>query len=253
MEFALIRHNWPEVAGFDLDKPVGRAYYVFVHFLTPVEYKLRDEWMSLSPGDLIVVEPRVPHRIISKQPMLNDWMHVYGNIGERMAQFGLKTNTVYHMEQRQQITSRIARLEAEFFARDAHWEACAEVLMDELLIAIHRQVIGRVAPPPIQKTADRLRNLRTAMSMHPELDWTNERMAQQVNISVPRLYPLYRRLFSISPGRDVILMRIEKAKNLLQQGRPVTETAELLGYSSTYHFIRQFRQEVGVTPGKWGK
>lgn len=253
MQFEMIRHNWPEIAGFDLDKPLGRAHYVFVHFLTPVEFKLREEWLSLNAGDLIVVEPHVPHRIVSQQPMLNDWMHVYGNIGEQMARFGLQVNTVYHMEQKQQITSRIARLEAEFFARDAHWEACAEALMNELWIAICRQVSGRVTSPPVQKTADRLRSLRTAMSLHPELDWTNERMARQVNISVSRLYPQYKRLFSISPGRDVILMRVEKAKILLQQGHSVTETSELLGYRSTYHFIRQFRQETGVTPGKWSR
>ncbi|MBE5810463.1 MAG: helix-turn-helix domain-containing protein [Clostridiales bacterium] len=253
MEIEMIRHNWPEVAGFDLDKPVGRPHYVFVHFLTPVEYKLEDKWMSLSPGDLIVVAPHVPHRIVSRQPMLNDWMHVYGDIAERMALFGLKVNTVYHMEQKQQITSRIARMEAEFFAKDRYWQPCIETLMDELWIAIYRQVNGRVTLPLMQKTADRLRELRTAMSLHPELPWTNEMMAQQVNISVSRLYPLYRRLFSISPGRDVILMRVEKAKQLIQQGHSVTETAELLGYSSTYHFIRQFRQEAGVTPGKWGK
>lgn len=109
MQFEMIRHNWPEIAGFDLDKPLGRAHYVFVHFLTPVEFKLREEWLSLNAGDLIVVEPHVPHRIVSRQPLLNDWMHVYGDIGEQMARFGLQVNTVYHMEQKQQITSRIAR------------------------------------------------------------------------------------------------------------------------------------------------
>lgn len=253
MQIEMIRHNWPEIAGFDLDRPVGRPYYKIIHFLTPIEFKLGDEWLSLSPGDLIVMPPHMPHRILSRQPMLNDWMHVYDDIAEKMAKFDLKVNTVYHMEQTQQITSRIARMEAEFFAKDRYWLPCIEMLMDELWIAIYRQIHGHVTPPLMQKTADRLRDLRMAMSMHPELPWTNEMMAQRVNISVSRLYPQYKQLFSVSPGRDVILMRVEKAKILLQQGHSVTETAELLGYGSTYHFIRQFRQEVGTTPGKWNK
>ena len=31
------------------------------------------------------------------------------------------------------------------------------------------------------------------------------------------------------------------------------QIAEQLGYSSTCHFIRQFKQCAGDTPGQWGK
>ena len=105
----------------------------------------------------------------------------------------------------------------------------------------------------MRETAARLRQLRAEMILHPEKPWTNEDMAKWLNVSVSRLYPLYRRLFSISPGQDLILMRVEKAKNMLMQGIPVSQVAELLGYSSTFHFIRQFRQHTGVTPGQWGR
>lgn len=253
MEIELIRHNWPEPAGFDLYRRVGAPHWILIHFLSSAEFMLDNQWRTLGPGDLIILPPYQSYRLVAPQLLLHDWIHFNGETAERLAQFGLEMNKVYHIVQSAQITSRIARLEAEFLARDQHWLQCSQALMDELWITIYRQINGRVTQPVMQQTADRLRALRTAMSLHPEQPWTNEMMAKQVNISVPRLYPLYRRLFSISPGRDVILMRIEKAKNLLRQGRSVTETAELLGYSSTYHFIRQFRQEVGVTPGKWGK
>ena len=150
-----------------------------------------------------------------------------------------------------QITARIARLEAEFFARNTHWELCAESLLQELWITIARQAAGVAAQPVVQETAGHLRELRAEMMQHPEWPWTNEMMAKHVNISVSRLYPLYRRLFSISPGRDLILMRVEKAKNMLSQGVSVAQATELLGYGSSFHFIRQFKQETGVTPGKW--
>jgi len=75
-------------------------------------------------------------------------------------------------------------------------------------------------------------------------------MARRLGVSVSRLYPLYRRLFSISPGKDLILMRVEKAKNMLLQGESVSRTAEAMGYANIYHFIRQFKQITGSSPGK---
>ena len=253
LDIELIRHNWPEPAGFDLYRRVGAPHWILIHFLSSAEFMMDNQWRTLGPGDLIILPPYQSYRLVAPAPLLHDWMHFNGEVEESLARFGLEKNRVYHIAQSAQITSRIARLESEFLARDYHWQECSKALLDELWITIKRQVNGRITQPVMQQTADQLRELRTAMILHPEQPWTNEMMASRVNISVSRLYPLYKRLFSISPGRDVILIRVEKAKKLLEQGCSVTETADLLGYGSTYHFIRQFRTETGVTPGKWNR
>ena len=43
-------------------------------------------------------------------------------------------------------------------------------------------------------------------------------------------------------------MWVEKAKNMLLQGECVAHTAEAMGYTNIYHFIRQFKQITGITP-----
>ena len=48
-----------------------------------------------------------------------------------------------------------------------------------------------------------------------------------------------------------VLFSIEKAKNLLLRGESVAHTAELMGYANLFHFIRQFKQIAGVTPGQF--
>ena len=253
MKLERIRHSWHENAGMRLERPEGSGDFVLLHFLTPVTIWFDGQITDAEAGSLIVFSPDKGHGFYSAGPLLHDWMHLTGDAASALAAVGLKTDMLYHMAQSLQITERMARLEAEFFARNAHWESCIDALLSELWITIARQATGTISQPVLRETAGHLRELRTEMIQHPEWDWTNEMMARRVNISVSRLYPLYRRMFSISPGRDLILMRIEKAKNMLMQGVSVSQAAELLGYGSTFYFIRQFKQETGLTPGQWGK
>lgn len=51
-------------------------------------------------------------------------------------------------------------------------------------------------------------------------------MAARVNASPSWLFAAYRAAFGVSPGRDCILARVERAKILLAQGLSVAETAE---------------------------
>ena len=45
--------------------------------------------------------------------------------------------------------------------------------------------------------------------------------------------------------------RIEQAGQLLQAGRSVSEVSECLGFANPYHFSRQFRSVMGVTPSTY--
>ena len=253
MELRNVRHNWHEPAGFRLNRPHGAGEYIFLHFHTPVDLFFDDRRQSAPSGTLAVFGPDTPHGFFSRGPLLHDWMHLAGDVEGPMAEFGVKADELMFIAQGLRITERIARLEAEFLARGMHWERYIQATLDELWILIAREKRGETAQPVMRETAARLRQLRAEMILHPEKPWTNEDMTKWLNVSVSRLYPLYRRLFSISPGQDLILMRVEKAKNMLMQGIPVSQVAELLGYSSTFHFIRQFRQHTGVTPGQWGR
>ena len=79
-------------------------------------------------------------------------------------------------------------------------------------------------------------------------------MAKRMGLSVSRLYPLYRRIFSISPGQDLILMRIEKAKNLLlTTNMKVFEVSNAVGFSQAKYFGYVFKQTVGLTPVEFQK
>lgn len=50
---------------------------------------------------------------------------------------------------------------------------------------------------------------------------------------------------------DVIESRMQSAEELLlSTNKLLDEIAELCGYHSTEHFVKQFKKRYGITPGK---
>ena len=251
MEIIKVRHNWPEKQGFSLHRPQGSGDYVLLHFHNAVEIMIHGTPHHAQPGAFIILSPATGHGFHSEGPLLHDWMHLSGEVKALMSRYGLQPDTLYQPRCGIIITETIALLESEFFARHSFWNEMSLGLFTRLLILISRDLAGETDLPVSIETADRLRALRAEMVLHPEAGWSNPEMAHFVNLSESRLYPLYKRMFSISPNQDLILIRVEKAKNMLSQGESVTNTAEKLGYTSIYHFIRQFRQITGITPGQY--
>ena len=87
------------------------------------------------------------------------------------------------------------------------------------------------------------------MLLHPELDWNIDSMLKRINLGRTRFQTLYKEAFGISPIDDVINARVKFAKDRLKYtSRSVAEIADICGYTSTEHFIRQFAKVTGMRP-----
>ncbi|MBQ8758822.1 MAG: helix-turn-helix transcriptional regulator, partial [Clostridia bacterium] len=64
---------------------------------------------------------------------------------------------------------------------------------------------------------------------------------------------LFIKHFRLSPVKYVTKMRISYACDLLVSGMySVTEISSMCGFDNVYYFSRVFKNEMGVTPGKYG-
>lgn len=94
--------------------------------------------------------------------------------------------------------------------------------------------------------------LRREMTLHPELGWSVNGMAERLNLGRTRFQTLYRNTFGTSCMDDVISARIRLARDRLRYtSRPISQIAEMCGYQSTEHFCRQFLKRTGETPGAY--
>jgi len=94
--------------------------------------------------------------------------------------------------------------------------------------------------------------LRKEIYNTPQFDWTVRHMADSLHLSMGYLQLIYKQKFGVSCMDDVIECRLRRAKDLLiGSGHSISEIAEKCGYHNTEHFCRQFRKNVGMTPGKY--
>jgi len=81
---------------------------------------------------------------------------------------------------------------------------------------------------------------------------SNPRLAQVAGRSVRSLERLFRRQVQTSPQQYVRRLRIRLAcRAILDSRGTLTDIAAGLGFYDQSHFVREFRREVGLTPGAY--
>lgn len=99
-----------------------------------------------------------------------------------------------------------------------------------------------------------LYRLRRDILSQPQLDWNIPDISRKLGISKSHLQRLYKELFSTSIKDEIISARMGKAMQLLAHTDfKVQEIAEHCGYNNENHFMRQFKEKVGVTALQYRK
>lgn len=253
MHITQIKSQWHETENFELERLDTGDEYIFLHYLTPVTITLNGEEISAPPGSCILYAKNSHQKFISKGcSLVHDWFHLEGNLDDILSKYGFQCNRIYTVSSSREISEIIQAMESEFLVKDIFNRELTELKIEELILKILRSSGASRAPLISWELRQRFLEARHQISIAYNEDWTVEKMAELVHLSQSRFYKVYHDIFSVSPKKDLQLMRIEHAKTLLLQNRyTVTEVAQLTGYTNLYHFIRQFKEHCGKTPKQW--
>ncbi|MDD6484996.1 MAG: AraC family transcriptional regulator [Clostridiales bacterium] len=252
MNFLLIEALWPEEQNFVLHRDNIGEQYIFIHFLTPVTAILKGETVDIEPGGCVFFGKNSMQHFSSQLcSLLHDWFHADSSCGELMEKYGLECETVYYPSDSDEITRIITEIELEYINKAPHFAEAASAAAEQLFIKLSRSKESTPAQPVDLWQKERFIQARSKIHMDICRQWTAEDMAKLVNMSPSRFYYLYKKMFGISPQKDLIRKRIQTAQMLLcENSFTVCQVARLCGYNNPYHFIRQFKQITGTTPGK---
>ena len=77
-------------------------------------------------------------------------------------------------------------------------------------------------------------------------------MAAIAHLSVYHFARQFKAATGVPPHQYVILRRVERARQLLQDGAlPLAEVAACAGFSDQSQFSQHFKRVLGVTPGQF--
>jgi AraC family transcriptional regulator of arabinose operon len=230
----------------------GNTEYMLLHFYNALDISINQKPVHVLPNAVIVLSPQTAYAHLSAESYRLDWMCMVGNLPETMRVYGLAPDILYQpANSAGKITGIIENLEFEFYARHFWWYRYVDIKVEELFMLISSSISQVPAVSPEVSLIHRFQSLHLEMSAFPERDWCVKNIASRIGICESRVYVVYRSLYGTSPAQDIISMCIEKAKTLFKQGFSISETSECCGYNNVSHFIRQFRQQEGLSPLKY--
>lgn len=131
-------------------------------------------------------------------------------------------------------------------------EGSEEFEKEELLLCLISILIERYSQPFSRCEAENLTEIQRACDFIDEnfaSHMTLDDICRASALSKSTLLRVFTRVKGITPYRYLETVRINKAKDLLEQGVSPIDAAMQTGFSDQSHFNRFFRLFIGVTPG----
>ena len=131
-------------------------------------------------------------------------------------------------------------------------EGSEEFEKEELLLCLISLLIERYSQPVCEEERECLDEIASACQFiegNYALHMTLDDICKAAALSKSTLLRAFTRTKGITPYRYLETIRINRAKELLEQGVSPIDTAVQTGFSDQSHFNRFFRQFIGVTPG----
>lgn len=95
-----------------------------------------------------------------------------------------------------------------------------------------------------------IRDVTEWVDAHIDAEIRLSDLASLAGLSEYHFHRMFNQTCGMTPHNWVTKLRIIRAKKLLGQ-EPMTQVALACGFSSQSHFIRRFKEQMGVTPGQY--
>lgn len=211
------------------------------------EYHFDDKIVMVEEGDLVFLVQGNTYYF----KVLSDIYHyIYIDFEALEEDIENQKNDIYTLKNRQMLRSTFERLNTIWLHKKyAYRLECKSILYNVL-----HQVFRNDSSENILN--DKYRKIKNAVEYmthhYMDKEITISLVAGMLDLCEVHFRRLFKEVYSISPVKYLNILRIERAKDLLKvKGTPISEIAELVGYSSVYYFSSIFKKETDETPTQY--
>jgi AraC family transcriptional regulator of arabinose operon len=238
---------------FFMSRTEGLNNYLLLIVKTHANFTINTTNISVLPGSVIIIDRKTPYCYHNPNgDYVNDWLH-FDCDDDTLKKHSFKLNEFYLLTNLKQVTTLIQQILWERAYTPAHWskiniDLLGKLLINHLFLAYKsRKEIIKYNP-----YLSKLQALRLSIQNAPCEKYNIDEVASSMAISTSYFQHIYTRLFKISFHNDLIRMRIEYAKFLIETTDfTIAKVSEVSGYTSDVHFYRQFKKITGHTPSEY--
>lgn len=201
---------------------------------------------EVSAGDSYLLGDEASHLYYADkdEPFGKIWINVRGNfIRSLVSDFGCKRDVVISHTDTSHIFEKIRNGYLSNTDYDKMNDLVA-VCATEFVIAVSKNA---------RKSNDCLEErIKAVIDNGLHFDITVADLAERFHISQHHLISIFRNKYEVTPKQYILQKKVWAAKNLLaKESCDMNSVAEILGFSSVYHFSSTFKKLTGETPGSY--
>ena len=236
---------------FGIERPTGSGDYLFLLIKTPAIFHINGKQILAEKHSVIIYNKGTPQLYgANGSTYTDDYIHFTADSDWELR--NISFDTLLTLPSVRQISKILKDIYLEFISNNANREDSIDLLLKLLFTKINELLKYQPQGKMSYSYYDTLVHLRSLIYSHPEEKWTIARLSNQANLSSSYFQRLYKITFGVSCKADVITSKIEFSKTYLNAtSSSVREIAGLCGYENEEHFMRQFKQNVGVTPSEY--
>lgn len=219
---------------------------------------------TLNAGDIIFHKPMEFHKFHVESPegarLFIFTFSLQGNLCDSLKNsvFSLKESQDYylkefigHLEKNASITQKFSCNHHDYMKQFYHSATFSQMIaniLERFFLMLCEDGISLntlVTPDTME-----FRKIVTFMQEHIYENLSVDDIASQCCFSATTLKRIFSKYAGMSVHKYYVLLKINRATLLLQEGTSVTETAHILGFSDQAYFSKVFKKHTGISPSQ---
>ncbi|MBQ9768497.1 MAG: helix-turn-helix transcriptional regulator [Lachnospiraceae bacterium] len=241
-------------ATFHIDRPLGSGDWLLLLVFTPSRLFLQGREQFTSDPYFILYRKDTPqHYGALDTDYTDDWIHLSFNERDlaHLQELGVPFDTPVFLKNMEQLSKLIESIFYEFHSPHPLKQENVTLYLRLFFNYLSEEFEAIKQKDPHFLLFNRL---RSRMYNEPYLYHSPDELAKEAGLSRSSFQHIYRKLYGTGVIADLIRARTEYACHLLSSTTlPVYQVADMCGYHSEIHFMRQFKEQTGLTPSGYRK